>query len=253
MGYFGDGCVFAADFRGEKGLQRRGQMHIRELHKWPHGRNEAVKIQHQFKNRVVFKGALDNVKLIAGVETAFDHIANVLYAAVCLYSYPDLVEKERATASATATFPYVPGLHVFREGPVIIKACSRLHTRPDLVMFAAHGEAHPRHFGMASHLGVILDIPTVGCARKLLVGEHDEVDEKSGSSAPLMMDTTRVGTVYRSRDGVKPIFISPGHCCDVEAATKIVVSTLREYRIPEPLRAAHRLANRLKHAGEKRK
>lgn len=228
-------------------------MHIRELHKWPHGRTEAMKIQNQFKNRAVFQGSLDDIKLIAGVETAFDHIANILYAAVCLYSYPDLVEKERATASATATFPYVPGLHVFREGPVILRAFSRLHTKPDLVMFAAHGEAHPRRFGMASHLGVILDLPSVGCARKLLVGEHDEVAAASGSSVPLMLNTTRVGTVYRSRDGVKPIFISPGHRCTIEAATKIVVSTLREYRIPEPLRAAHRLANRLKHAGEKRK
>ncbi len=228
-------------------------MHIRELHKWPHGRTEALKIQHLFKNRVVLEGNLDNVKLIAGVETAFDHIANILYASVCLYSYPDLVEQERATASATATFPYVPGLHAFREGPVILRAFSRLHTVPDLVMFAAHGAAHPRHFGMASHLGVILDLPAVGCARKLLVGEHDEVAPTSGSSAPLLLNETRVGTVYRSRDGVKPIFISPGHRCGIEAATKIVVSTLREYRIPEPLRAAHRLANRLKHVGEKRK
>ncbi len=253
MGHFGESRVSGAGFWEEKGLQRRGCMHIRELHKWPHGRAEAVKIQNQFKNRVVFEGALDDVKLIAGVDTAFDHIANILYAAVCLYSYPDLIEKEHATASATATFPYVPGLHVFREGPVILRAFARLHTRPDLVIFAAHGEAHPRRFGMASHLGVILDIPSVGCARKLLVGEHDEVAAVSGSSAPLMLNTIRVGTVYRSRDGVKPIFISPGHRCDVESATKIVVGTLREYRVPEPLRAAHRLANRLKHAGEKRK
>jgi deoxyribonuclease V len=228
-------------------------MHIRELHKWPHGRSEALKIQHQFKSRVELNGSLDEVKLIAGVETAFDHIANILYAAVCLYTHPDLVEQERATASATATFPYIPGLHAFREGPVILRAFSRLHTESDLVMFAAHGIAHPRRFGMASHLGVILDLPSVGCARKLLVGEHDEVGDTRGSSAPLMLNADRVGTVYRSRDGVKPIFISPGHRCTVDAATEMVVSTLREYRIPEPLRAAHRLANRLKHAGEKRK
>lgn len=228
-------------------------MHIRELHKWPHGRTEAVKIQHQFKSRVELDGSLDNVKLIAGVETAFDHIANILYAAVSLYSYPDLTERERATASATATFPYIPGLHAFREGPVILRAFSHLHTEPEVIMFAAHGIAHPRRFGMASHLGVFLDLPAVGCARKLLVGEHDEIGEKSGASSPLMIGASRVGTVYRSRDGVKPIFISPGHRCGIDAATKMVVSTLREYRIPEPLRAAHRLANRLKHAGGKRK
>jgi len=228
-------------------------MHIRELHPWPKDKGSAVKIQHQFKNDIILDGSLDHVGIIAGVDTAFDHIANILYAGVSLYTYPDLMPLEHTSASATARFPYVPGLHAFREGPVILKACASLRTTPDLILFAAHGIAHPRHFGMASHLGLILNIPAVGCARKILVGHHADVAERKGASAPLMVNGIPAGMVYRSRDGVKPLFISPGHRCRTEDAVDIVVACLRDYRMPEPLRAAHILANRLKRAGNKRK
>lgn len=228
-------------------------MQIHELHEWPGDRGEAVKIQHQFRNRVVVDGSLEDVRTVAGVDTALDQLADILYAAVSLYSFPELEPLERATTSAAAVFPYIPGLHAFREGPVIINALSRLRTVPDLVIFAAHGIAHPRRFGMASHLGLILDIPSIGCARKILVGEHAVVGDRKGDSVPLMLHNTRVGAVYRSRAGVKPIFISPGHRCGIDDAVGIVAACLGEYRIPEPLRAAHRLANKLKRTADKRK
>ncbi len=228
-------------------------MHIHELHEWPGGRGEALKIQHQFKDRIVLDGSPGGIGTVAGVDTALDQLANILYAAVSLYSFPELEPLERTTASGAASFPYIPGLHAFREGPVIIKALSRLRTVPDLIIFAAHGIAHPRRFGMASHLGLILDIPSIGCARKILVGEHAEVGDQKGDSVPLMLHNIRVGTVYRSRSGVKPIFVSPGHRCSTDDAVRIVAACLSEYRIPEPLRAAHRLANKLKRTGNKRK
>lgn len=228
-------------------------MHIRELHAWPRSKGDAVNIQHQFKNDVVVDGSLGHVKLIAGVDTAFDHIDNVLYAAISVYSFPELELQERTSASAPADFPYIPGLHAFREGPVILKAFAHVNDTPDLVLFAAHGIAHPRRFGMASHLGLILDIPSVGCARKKLIGDHDELDERKGASAPLLVFGDHAGTVYRSRDGVKPIFISPGHRCRGDEAAMIVIACLREYRMPEPLRDAHILANKLKRTGSKRK
>lgn len=221
-------------------------LEIPELHPWPNAQNEAVEIQSRLREHIIIESLNIGVKLIAGVDTAFDHTHDMLYAGVCLYSYPDMTECERATASDKASFSYVPGLHAFREGKVILAAMSRLRTKPDLVMFAGHGIAHPRQIGLASHLGLILDIPSIGCARKKLVGQHGELGPESGSSAPLIVDNKEVGRVYRTRENVKPVFISPGHRCNVEDASGIIIGCLRGYRIPEPLRAAHRLANRMK-------
>jgi deoxyribonuclease V len=221
-------------------------MEIPNIHPWPGDQNEAVDIQHRLQERILITGSLDNIKLIAGVETAFDHTSNMLFSAVCLFTWPGMEEYERATAAAQARFPYIRGLHAFREGPVILRAFSHLNPSPDLIMFAGHGLAHPRRIGLASHLGLILDIPSLGCARKKLVGQHDELDQNKGASAPLIVDNDEVGRVYRTRDKVKPVFISPGHRCGLEEAVRVVVGCVGDYRIPEPMRAAHRLANRLK-------
>jgi deoxyribonuclease V len=225
---------------------KRTQMEIPEIHPWPADENEALKIQYRLRDHVIIGGSLDGVKLIAGIDTAFDHNNEILFAGVCLYDFPELTEYERVTASAKAVFPYVPGLYSFREGPVILKALMKLNTRPDLMIVAGHGIAHPRRFGLASHLGLILDIPSIGCARKRLVGQHDEVGLGKDSSSPLIVDNEEVGRVYRTREKVKPLFISPGHRSNVDDAVNIVVKCLCGYRVPEPVRAAHRLANRAK-------
>ena len=221
-------------------------MQIPDLHPWPKSESEALEIQSRFRDKIITKGRLDGVKLIAGVDTAFDHNTDTLYAAVSVFNYPEMTEYERVSDSARAFFPYIPGLHAFREGPVILKALSRIRTRPDLIIFAGHGIAHPRHFGLASHLGLILDLPSIGCARKRLSGEYEEVGSEPGANAPLIVNNRESGCVYRSREKVKPIFISPGHRCGITDAVNIVVKCLREYRVPEPVRAAHRLANRIK-------
>jgi len=234
------------DITGRVRQMKRGDMEIPELHPWPKGQSEALRIQQSLGPQVVTSGSLEAVEFIAGVDTAFDHIENVLFAGVSLFSYPELIECERATASATALFPYVPGLHAFREGPVILKGLAQLRTPPDVIIFAAHGLAHPRSFGLASHLGLILDIPSIGCARKRLVGQHDEVGPQRGASQRLIVDNKEVGRVYRTRENVKPVFISPGHKCGINEAVEMVIKCLRDYRVPEPLRSAHRLANRAK-------
>jgi len=226
-------------------------MEIRVPHPWPRGQSEALNIQYQFKDRVILNGSLSETRLVAGIDTAFDHRTDMLFAAVCVFTYPDMEEQERATASAKAEFEYVPGLHAFREGPVILLALARLKTRPDLIIFSSHGIAHPRRFGLASHLGVILDIPTIGCARKRLAGNHEEVASHRGASSPLVLDHQQVGTVYRTRDNVKPVFISPGHKCAVDDAAQMVINCLRGFRVPAPLQAAHRLANRMKNNNKK--
>jgi len=221
-------------------------MNIRTLHPWTTSETNAVEIQHVLEEDIEVSPIESNVSTIAGIDTAFDHINNTLFAAACLFSYPDLEIIEKVTDYETARFPYIAGLHAFREGPVILKTLSHLKNRPDVIMFAAHGIAHPRRCGMASHLGIILDLPAIGCSRKLLIGEHGDIGPREGENTPLFVHNREVGAVYRSRYDVKPIYISPGHKCTLSDAIRYTVSCLKGYRIPEPLRAAHRLANRIK-------
>ncbi len=226
-------------------------MEIADLHPWPEDQSEALEIQYRFRDEIITTGSLNGVGLIAGVDTAFDHNTDTLFASVCVFNFPDLTECERVSDSGKAIFPYVPGLHAFREGPVILKALARIRTRPDLIIFAGHGIAHPRRFGLACHLGLILDIPSVGCARKRLTGQHDEIDPEQGANVPLIVDNKDSGRVYRTREKVKPVIISPGHRCGINDAVNVVAKCLQGYRIPEPMRAAHRLANRIKRNNKK--
>ena len=164
------------------------------------------------------------------------------YAAVVVFSYPDLELLEARTHTRRLTFPYVPGLLSFREAPGILAIFRRLRMRPDVLICDGHGLAHPRRFGLASHLGLWLGIPTIGCAKSLLVGEHGPVGGERGSQAPLVLDGEPVGAALRTRSGVKPVYVSPGHLVDGPTACDIVLSCCRKYRVPEPIRAAHQLA-----------
>jgi deoxyribonuclease V len=218
-------------------------MNIRTIHDWPKTEEEALAIQERLRDRVVLTGSLDRVQSVAGVDTAYDVEQNLLHAAICVMSYPDLGEMEKVTASEEIRFPYIPSLLAFREGPAIMKAIAALTLTPDLFLFSGHGIAHPRQFGLASHFGVLLEIPSIGCARKHLAGQYEPLGPERGDAAPLILMNQPAGIVYRSREQVKPIFISPGHLCGLDEAWSFVVSCIREYRLPEPLRDAHRLAN----------
>ena len=228
-------------------------MKIRQLHSWPVNEDDAIRIQNSLKDKIITNGNLRDIKFIAGVDTSFSHKTDTLFAAVCLYRYHDLTLCEKVTVSLPAAFPYIPGLYAFREGPVILKALARLKTAPDVIIFAGHGIAHPRSFGLAAHLGLLVDIPSIGCARKKLSGEHQEIGSEVGDSAPLCVGNNIAGLTYRSRKDVKPIYISPGYKCSVADASRIVTECLRGYRIPEPLRTAHRLANQLKNKNNNNK
>jgi deoxyribonuclease V len=144
------------------------------------------------------------------------------------------------------SFPYQAGYFVFREGPVLIKALQRLQTTPDVIMFDANGVAHEKGIGMASHLGLMLDVPTIGCAKKRLVGEFEEPDNALNAKKPLLYRGKQVGTVIRTRVDVKPLFISAGHKIDLESAVELICSTTRGYRLPEPMRVAHILSNKMR-------
>jgi len=224
----------------------------KKLHDWPQNISEAVRIQHDLKPQIKIDSAFDKIELVAAVDTAYNDKVNRLYAAAVTMNISEMVDVERAVAEMDAVFEYIPAALSFREGPVLLKALSRLQIRPDLIIFAGHGITHPRSFGMASHLGLLMDIPSIGCARKLLSGEFQMPDEERGSYSPLYVANIHCGYVYRTKTKVKPMFISPGHLCSIEDSLEIVKKCLTEYRMPEPLRLAHLFASKYKQSAEKK-
>jgi deoxyribonuclease V len=150
---------------------------------------------------------------------------------------------EEVTVQRRAEFPYIPGLLSFREMPALLAAFEKLRARPDVIIYDGHGIAHPRGFGIASHLGVLLDVSTIGCAKKRLVGEHEEPGPERGSQVPLILDGRTIGTVLSTRSNVKPVFVSIGHRIGLRSAVRLVLESGGGYRLPEPTRRAHLLSN----------
>jgi len=223
-------------------------MKTRELHRWDVTYREAVAIQEELRGRLILRadGLPDPLRTVAGADISYDRGSDLFFAAVVLMNYPELTLLEEATFSARVSFPYIPGLLSFREGPPLIAAFAKLNQPPDLILFDGQGIAHPRGIGLASHLGLILDRPAIGCAKSRLVGTHEPVGEKRGEWTELTHQEKKVGAVLRTRDRVKPIFVSPGHRVGLERSIALVLACCRGYRIPEPTRRAHRTVNRLR-------
>ncbi|HET7875159.1 MAG TPA: endonuclease V [Methylomirabilota bacterium] len=206
---------------------------------------QARVIQERLRARVIARGGPRRVGLVAGADLAYAGDGSQAWAAVVVMRVADGAVVETATATGRPRFPYVPGYLSFREGPLVLRAFARLRRRPDLCIFDAHGIAHPRGFGLASHLGVLLGLPSVGCAKSLLVGEHGAVGPGRGSWAPLRFDGRVVGAVLRTRDHVRPVYVSTGHLIGLRAAIRAVLAVTR-FRVPEPVRLAEQAVNRLK-------
>ena len=181
--------------------------------------------------------------MVVGADVSYAKRAETMYAAVVVMEWPSGEVVEEVTAERRAEFPYIPGLLSFREMPSLLAAFEKLRIRPDVIICAGHGIAHPRGFGIASHLGVLLDVPTIGCAKKRLVGEHAEPGPERGSQVPLRLEGKTIGTVLRTRSNVKPVFISIGHRIGLRSAVRLVLETGGGYRLPEPTRLAHLLSN----------
>jgi deoxyribonuclease V len=184
-------------------------------------------------------------QVVAGVDVSVK--GDESRAAVVLLSLPSLKPLEAVTASRPIAFPYVPGLLAFREGPVTLDALEKLTTAPDVLIFDAHGLAHPRRLGLATHLGVLLDVPSVGCAKSRLCGSYREPGEERGSWSHLYDEETHgnrdvIGAVVRTRAGVNPVFVSIGHRVDLDSAISLVLRCAPRYRLPETTRWAHRVA-----------
>jgi deoxyribonuclease V len=207
---------------------------------------EARRVQRQLAARVVEADAFGPIRTVAGIDLGYPKTeageVNGRGAAVLL-NYPELVSVEERIAIEPVTFPYVPGLLSFREAPVALAAIRALGAAPDLILVDGHGRAHPRRFGIACHLGVLLDLPTIGCAKSILVGRADEPGPEPGDWTPLRHGADVIGAVLRTKARTKPIYVSVGHRVSLETAIKIVMSCTRGYRLPEPTRLADRLAS----------
>ncbi len=226
-------------------------MEAHVLHPWPVTRAEAFAIQEEMAARIEPGGGGGDPGLIAAVDTAHGFGGVTLYACAVAITFPELEEVERVFYHAPLRFPYEPGLLYFREGPIITGALSRLACAPGLIIVQGHGLAHPRQCGVACHVGLVFDRPTIGCARRLLSGKHRPVAAAKGSWQPIIIGSREVGVAYRSRAEVKPIYISPGHRCDIAQARDVVVRSLRGFRLPEPLRLAHSQVNKYKRRHER--
>ncbi|MCD6357554.1 MAG: endonuclease V [Thermoproteales archaeon] len=180
-------------------------------------------------------------KTVAGADAAF--AGGKAYGAVTVFSFPELELVEAATACRQISFPYIPGLLSFREGPVLLDCFAQLEIEPDVIIFDGHGIAHPRGLGLASHLGLVLNLPSVGCAKNKLLSSAEEPALRRGSWKPLIDKRGReTGCILRTRDNVKPVFVSPGHRMGLKGSRDLVLACATRFRIPEPLRRAHQLA-----------
>jgi deoxyribonuclease V len=175
---------------------------------------------------------------VAGADVAFSRRHERFFATVIVLSFPGLEVVEQVSAWVRPSFPYVPGLLSFREGPALVKAFSRIKSDPGAVIFDGQGIAHPRRLGLAAHMGLWLGKPTVGCAKSRLIGEHRQPGEKKGQAVRLMDKGEKIGEVLRTRDGVKPVYVSPGHLADFKTSTRLVLLCCTRYRLPEPTRLA---------------
>ena len=211
-------------------------MRYRKLHPWNVSIAEAREIQLRLRRRLAHK-APEKIKTIAACDVGYKD--GVAHGVVVVFSYPDLKLEEKAEVTNRFSFPYVPGFLTFREGPITLQAFAKLKAKPDAVLFDGQGIAHPRGMGEAAHLGLWLNIPSIGCAKSRLYGEYKEPGKKKGSYSYLVAEGKRVGAVLRTKAGTKPIFVSPGHRVDFKSSIQIVMNCVTKYRIPEPLRYAH--------------
>ncbi|MCX8116475.1 MAG: endonuclease V [Desulfobacterota bacterium] len=212
------------------------------LHPWEVSTGEAIRIQERLRCLVEIENRFSTLRTIGGADVAYAKEEKRLSGGIAVLSLPELELLDWARAEGHITFPYLPGLFSFREGPILLEAFKTLRVRPDLLLFEGHGIAHPRQFGLASHLGLWLDLPTIGCSRNSLLEDYEPPGPSKGDFSWVYLRGKRVGAVLRTREGTKPIFVSPGHRVDLETSVQIVLGVSPKYRIPEPLRKAHQVS-----------
>ncbi len=218
---------------------------VHDLHPWGLAPGEARAVQRRLATEVVAEDRLGAITRVAGGDVGFPRRGEqeMARAAAVLLSYPDLAPLGESLIEEPVRYPYIPGLLSFRETPAVVAALQGLPAPPDLLMVDGHGRAHPRRFGIACHLGLVLDLPTLGCAKSPLVGRYDEPADAVGAWTPLVDHGEVIGAALRTRPGVKPVFVSVGHRVSLETAIKLVLACGRGVRLPEPTRLADALAS----------
>ena len=218
-------------------------MRIHHQHSWDLTPKEAIALQRRLAEHVVIADRFGEVRRIAGVDVGFEQNNTITRAAVAVLEFPSLKLVEYAVARLPTRIPYIPGLLSFREIPAVLAALEQLSSRPDMLLCDGQGIAHPRRLGIASHLGILLDLPAIGVGKSRLIGTHEEPGVEKGAWQPLLDKGQEVGCVLRTRTGVKPLYISPGHRVGLASARGWVMACLKRYRLPETTRWAHRLAS----------
>ncbi|MCE2470357.1 MAG: deoxyribonuclease V [Anaerolineae bacterium] len=218
-------------------------MDIEPLHDWDLSPKSAIALQAELAARLISDRplAIDRIKRVAGVDVSVK--GGQTRAAIVVMSFPDLSPIETVVAQQATRFPYIPGLLAFREAPAILQALSKLGSEPDAIIFDGMGQIHPRRMGIAAHLGLWLGRPTIGCGKSHYIGEYDEPDKEKGSRMPLFYRGEQLGAVLRTRTGVKPVYVSVGHLANLESALELVLACAPRFRLPEPIRAAHKAAS----------
>ena len=220
-------------------------MDLRIRHAWNVEPVEAREIQNRLRGLVLREDALGTVRWVGGIDVGFERSGVITRAAAVILNFPDLEVQDRVLVRRPTTFPYIPGLLSFREIPAVLQALDKLRWLPDLLLCDGQGFAHPRRFGLACHLGVVTDIPSIGAAKSRLIGTHGALPEAKGSRVPLMDQGETIGMVVRTRTRVNPLYISVGHRIGLESAINYVLACCPRYRLPETTREAHRLASDL--------
>ncbi len=240
-------------------------MRLAVRHEWDVNTGEARRIQEELREKREGKDRLGAIRTVAGLDAAFVikgsqalkagrgrwaamREANRAIAGVVVYSYPEMEELERVHAEVRLEFPYVPGFLSFREIPALLAALKKLRRMPDLLFCDGQGYAHPRRMGLATHLGILLNRPTIGCAKSILIGEHGQVGREKGAWSPLIADGETIGAAVRTRTGVKPVYVSQGHRVSLETAIRMTLAVSDGVRIPRPTREADRFVSYLKAA-----
>ncbi|MEM9218660.1 MAG: deoxyribonuclease V [Cyanobacteria bacterium P01_F01_bin.150] len=218
-------------------------IHIPTLSQWPTTTKEAIAIQQELRSQVILTDQLGPIKTVAGVDAGFEDNGETTRAAIAILSFPELQLIEHTIARQPTTFPYVPGLLSFRELPTVLVALAQLKTIPDLLLCDGQGIAHPRRFGIAAHLGVLINIPSIGVGKSRLIGTHDPLPSEKGNWVPLIDRGETIGAVVRSRTNTNPLYISPGHRITLPTAIDYVLRCTPKYRLPETTRWADKLAS----------
>lgn len=203
---------------------------------------EAIALQQELRSRIILENSFQSINTVAGVDCSYDLQTNISRAVVCVFTYPQLELIESSMAHLPTDFPYIPGLLSFREIPVILEALKVLKSDPDILMVDGMGIAHPRRMGIATHLGLVIDKPTIGVGKSLLCGKYQIPGSRKGDRSDLIHKSEKIGTVLRSKDNTNPLFISPGHKIDHETAVRLVLETAIKYRLPQPTHFADKFS-----------